>query len=77
MDARILLNIKLRIIFSNVCSAAVSLSFSPCSYRSQYVVVDGCLSNLVDVVSGVPQVRALEPLLFPLYTSEHSLMLEV
>ena len=40
------------------------------SNRSQYVVVDGCLSKLVNVVSGVPQARILGPLLFLLYTAE-------
>ena len=38
--------------------------------RSQYVVVDGCLSKLVNVVSGVPQGGVLGAQLFLLYTSE-------
>ena len=33
-------------------------------------MVDGCRSKLVDVVTGVPQVSVLGPLLFLLYTSE-------
>ena len=41
------------------------------SNRLQYVMVDGCRSKLVDVVSGVPQVSVLGPLLFLPYTSEH------
>ena len=41
------------------------------SNRSRHVMVDGCHSKLVDVVSGVPQGRVLGPLLFLLYTSEH------
>ena len=40
------------------------------SNRSQYVLVDGCLSKLVDTVSGVPQGSVFGPLLFLLHTSE-------
>ena len=39
------------------------------SNRSQHVMVDGCRSKLVDVVSGVPQVSVWGPLLFLLFTS--------
>ena len=38
--------------------------------RSQYVVVDGCRSKLVNVVSGVPQGSVSGPQLFLLYTAE-------
>ena len=46
------------------------------SDRSQHVVVDGCRSKLVNVVSGVLQSSVLCPLLFLLYTSEHFSILE-
>ena len=38
--------------------------------RSHHVMVDVCRSKLVNVVSGVQQVRVLGQLLFLLYTSE-------
>ena len=46
------------------------------SDRSQPVMVDGCWSKLVNVVSGVPQGSVLGPLLFPPYTSELFSILE-
>ena len=39
------------------------------SNGSQHVMVDGCLSKLADVVSGVLQGSVFGPLLFLLYTS--------
>ena len=46
------------------------------SNRSQHVMVDGCQSKLVGVVSGVPQGSVLLQLLFLLYTSELFSILE-
>ena len=46
------------------------------SNRSQFVLVDGCRSKLLNVVSGVPQGSVLGPLLFLLYTSELFSILE-
>ena len=47
------------------------------SNRSQFVLVDGCRSKMVNVVSGVPQGSVLGPLLFLLYTSELFSILEI
>ena len=46
------------------------------SNRSQHVMVDGCRSKFVNVVSGVSQGSVLGPLLFLLYTSEIFSILE-
>ena len=46
------------------------------SNGSQHVMVDGCLSKLVNFVSGVPQGSVVGQLLFLLYTSEFFSILE-
>ena len=46
------------------------------SNKSQFVLVDGCCSKQVNVVSGVPHGSVLGPLLFLLYTSELFTILE-
>ena len=47
------------------------------SNRSQNVVVDGCRSKLVNVVSGVPQGSVFGPQLFLLYTAELFSIVEI
>ena len=57
-------------------SSVLSILTQFLSNRSQQVMVDGCRSKLVNVVSGVPQGSVLGPLLFLLYTSELFSILE-
>ena len=62
-------------ILYKLCSVGIggpvlSLLTQFLSNRSQYVLVDSCRSMLFNVVSGVPQVSVLDPLLFFLHTSE-------
>ena len=62
-------------ILYKLCSVGIggsvlSISTKFLSNRSQQVMVDGCQSKLVKVVSGVPQGNVLGLLLFVLCTSE-------
>ena len=68
-------------ILNKLCSVGIggsvmSILTQFLSNRSQQVMVDGCRSKLVNVVSGVPQSRVLGPLLFLLHTSELFSILE-
>ena len=62
-------------ILYKLCSVGIggsvlSILIEFLSNRSQQVMVDGCRSKLVNVISGVPHGSVLGPLLFLLYTSE-------
>ena len=68
-------------ILNKLCSVGIegsvlSVLTQFLSNRSQQVMVDGCQSKLVNVVSGVPQGSLLGPLLFLLYKSELFSILE-
>ena len=65
---------KLRSV--GIGSSVLSILTQFLSDRSQHVMVDGCRSKLVNVVSGVSQGSVLGPLLFLLYTSELFSILE-
>ena len=62
-------------ILFKICSVLCILT-QFLSDRSQQVMVDGCRSKLVNVVSEVPQGSVLSPLLLLLYTSELFSILE-
>ena len=52
-----------------IAGSVLSILAEFLSNRSQQVMLDGCRSKLVNVVSEVPQGSVLGPLLFFLYTS--------
>ena len=60
------------LLYKSFCTIIDRLSTS----LQQYVLVDGCRSELVNIVSGVPQGSILGLLLFLLYTSELFSILE-
>ena len=69
------LGILYRLCFVGIGGSVLSILTQFLSKRSQHVMVDGCLSKLVDV-SGVTQGSVLDLLLFLLYTSELFSILE-
>ena len=68
--------ILFRLISVGVGGSVLSVLTQFLSNRSQYVLVDGCRSKLVKVVSGVPQGSVLSPQLFLLYNVELFSILE-
>ena len=70
------LDILYKLCSVGIGGSVLSISTQFLSNRSQQVIVDGCRSKLVNVLSGVPQGNILGPLLFLLYTSELFSILE-
>ena len=70
------LGILYKLCFVGIGGSVLSILTQFLSNRSQTVMVDGCRSKLVNVVSGVPQGSVLGQLLFLLYTSELFSILE-
>ena len=65
------MGILYQLCFVGIEGSVLSILTQFLSNRSKHVMVDGCRSKLVNVVSGVPQGSVWGPLLFLLYTSEH------
>ena len=64
------LGILYKLCFVGIVGSVLSILTQFLSNRPQHVIVDGCRSKLVNVVSRVPQGSVLGPLLFLLYTSK-------
>ena len=63
-------------LYVGIGGSVLSILTQFLSNRSHRVMVDGCRSKLVNVVSGVQHCSVLGPLLFLLYTSELFSILE-
>ena len=63
------LGILYKLCFIGIGGSVLSIFTQFLSNRSQQVMVEGCRSKLVNIVSGVLQGSVLGPLLFFLYTS--------
>ena len=70
------LGILYKLCYVGIVGFVLSILTQFPSNRSHHVMVDGCWSKLVNVVSGVLQGSVLDPLLFLLYTSERFYILE-
>ena len=75
-DRVIHLGILYRLCSVGIGGSVLSILTQFLSNQSQQVMVDGCQSKLINVVSGMPQGSVLGPLLFLLYTSELFSILE-
>ena len=64
------LGILYKLCSVGILGSVLSILTQFLSNRSQHVMVNGCRSKLVNVVSGVPHGSVLGPLLLLLYTSE-------
>ena len=64
------LGILYKLCSVSIGGSVVSILTQFLTKRSQQVMVDGCRSKLVNVVSGVPQASVFGPLLYLLYTAE-------
>ena len=71
-----LLGILYKLCSVGIGGSILSILTKFLSNRPQHVMVDGCRSKLVNVVSGVPQVSVLGLLLFLVYTLELFSILE-
>ena len=65
-----------KLCFVGIGGSALSILTQFLLNRSQYLMVDGCRSKLVNIVSGVPLGSVFGPLLLRLYTSELFCILE-
>ena len=65
-----------RLCSVGIGASVLSIQTRFLSNRLQHVMLDGCRSKLVDVVSGVPQGSVLYPILFLLYASKLFSILE-
>ena len=68
--------IRYRLSSVGIGGSVLSVVMQFLANRSEFVLVDGWRSKLVNVVLGVPQGSVLSPLLFLLYTSEFFSILE-